>query len=43
MCAGVQAVRETVRAAVDLGLENLTLFAFCQRKLEAAQDRNRAP
>ena len=26
--AGVQAVRETVRAAVDLGLENLTLYAF---------------
>jgi undecaprenyl diphosphate synthase len=26
--AGVAAVRETVRAAVDLGLENLTLFAF---------------
>jgi len=26
--AGVKAVRETVRAAVDLGLENLTLFAF---------------
>ena len=26
--AGVQAVREVVRAAVDLGLENLTLFAF---------------
>ena len=26
--AGVQAVRETVRAAVELGLENLTLFAF---------------
>src|SRR6202000_2748874 len=26
--AGVSAVRETVRAAVDLGLENLTLFAF---------------
>ena len=25
---GVKAVRETVRAAVDLGLENLTLFAF---------------
>ena len=25
---GVAAVRETVRAAVDLGLENLTLFAF---------------
>ncbi len=26
--AGVAAVREVVRAAVDLGLENLTLFAF---------------
>jgi len=26
--AGVAAVRQTVRAAVDLGLENLTLFAF---------------
>jgi len=26
--AGVAAVRETVRAAVELGLENLTLFAF---------------
>jgi undecaprenyl diphosphate synthase len=26
--AGVNAVRETVRAAVDLGLQNLTLFAF---------------
>ena len=26
--AGVAAVRETVRAAVDMGLENLTLFAF---------------
>jgi undecaprenyl diphosphate synthase len=26
--AGVNAVREVVRAAVDLGLENLTLFAF---------------
>jgi undecaprenyl diphosphate synthase len=26
--AGVKAVRETVRAAVDLGLENLTLYAF---------------
>ena len=26
--AGVSAVRETVRAASDLGLENLTLFAF---------------
>src|SRR6201995_4854513 len=26
--AGVGAVRETVRAAVDLGLQNLTLFAF---------------
>ena len=26
--AGVAAVRETVRAAVDLGLQNLTLFAF---------------
>jgi undecaprenyl diphosphate synthase len=26
--AGVSAVRETVRAATDLGLENLTLFAF---------------
>ena len=26
--AGVSAVRDTVRAAVDLGLENLTLFAF---------------
>jgi undecaprenyl diphosphate synthase len=25
---GVKAVRETVRAAVELGLENLTLFAF---------------
>src|SRR4029077_5990624 len=25
---GVRAVRDTVRAAVDLGLENLTLFAF---------------
>ena len=26
--AGVSAVRETVRAASDIGLENLTLFAF---------------
>jgi undecaprenyl diphosphate synthase len=26
--AGVKAVRETVRAACDLGLENLTLYAF---------------
>ena len=26
--AGMSAVRETVRAACDLGLENLTLFAF---------------
>ena len=26
--AGVAAVRETVRAAMDMGLENLTLFAF---------------
>jgi undecaprenyl diphosphate synthase len=26
--AGVNAVREVVRAAVDIGLENLTLFAF---------------
>src|ERR1700744_408648 len=26
--AGVSAVRDTVRAATDLGLENLTLFAF---------------
>ena len=26
--AGVAAVRETVRAAVDMGLQNLTLFAF---------------
>src|SRR5580692_7276767 len=26
--AGVQAVRETVRGACDMGLENLTLFAF---------------
>ena len=26
--AGVNAVRETVRAACDIGLENLTLFAF---------------
>jgi undecaprenyl diphosphate synthase len=26
--AGVSAVRDTVRAAVDLGLQNLTLFAF---------------
>ena len=27
-CAGMGAVRETVRAACDMGLENLTLFAF---------------
>src|SRR5437763_14184874 len=26
--AGMSAVRETVRAACDMGLENLTLFAF---------------
>jgi undecaprenyl diphosphate synthase len=26
--AGVSAVRDTVRAAIDIGLENLTLFAF---------------
>ena len=39
--AGVSAVRETVRAACDIGLENLTLFAFSSRELEAAQDRSR--
>ena len=30
--AGVAAVRETVRAAVDMGLENLTLFAFSNQR-----------
>ena len=38
--AGMGAVRETVRAACDMGLENLTLFAFSSRELEAAQDRS---
>ena len=41
--AGMGAVRETVRAACDMKLENLTLFAFSTEKLEAAQDRSRRP
>jgi len=35
--AGVAAVRETVRAAVDLGLENLTLFAFSSENWKRPQ------
>ncbi len=40
--AGMAAVRDVVRAACDIGLRNLTLFAFSQRELEAAQDRSGA-
>ena len=41
--AGVSAVREVVRAASDIGLDNLTLFAFSSRELEAAQDGSGRP
>ena len=38
--AGMSAVREVVRAASDIGLANLTLFAFSLGELEAAENRS---
>ena len=41
--AGMGAVRETVRAACDLGLENLTLFAFSSPRTGSGPRRKLAP